>query len=225
MQTRSDRTKVLRRLLSIAIALSGVSIAYSADLPQGATLLDPKLLWDLDPDTTHITDHQDPDFAISPDDKVIADISSGAIWKCNVTGGPLVKLVELPNTKTALLAMAEFQGFWNDVLKARNSTTNYRYQGRFPPVAVRVHSLHWVPNQDGVFCTLGKLTDGRPYTATYEVMHVFNQLRSGPHLSISTRHVRRTSRIQFVLRYSRYAARGRFQRIHSDDIRGRLRQA
>ena len=163
-----------RTLLTIAILLSVQLRGPAAALPEGATILDPNLLWDLEPDWNGATDIQDPVFAISPDDKRIAYISRGAIWSCNVTAGPPTKLVDLPNTKTALLASPDYEGFWQSVLAARNSRAYTKYEGRIPN-AVGVHSLAWTHNQDGLLYTLSKPSADRPWTVVYQTMHVLNE--------------------------------------------------
>src|SRR5688500_18741517 len=86
---------------SIAVlALYAAASTVRAQLPQGATLLDPDIVWDpISVDSA----------AISPDGKLIAYVSKGAIWTCDVTSGPPTKLVDLPNTITSFLAAPEYQ--------------------------------------------------------------------------------------------------------------------
>jgi hypothetical protein len=150
--------------------------ALATDLPDGAKVLDPNLLWDLEPDTSHVTDIQNPAFVISPDDKRIAYISRGSIWSCDVTSGPPTRLVDLPGSKTEILARPEFGPFWQSVLTARNSIQGGKYDGRFFPSAT-VHSLAWTASQDGIVYVLTKGTGERPWTVDYRVINISN-LRS-----------------------------------------------
>ena len=84
--------------------IAGVSIlagglnATAAELPAGATVLDPDIVWDV------ANPHS---FTISPDGKLIAYISKGPLWSCPVDAGPPTKLADLPNTITAILAEPE----------------------------------------------------------------------------------------------------------------------
>lgn len=158
----------------LGLVLAPLLAASAAELPPGATLLDPDLLWDLEPEPNNLNDIQDPVFVLSPDDQSIAYISKGALWKCNVTAGPSIKLVDLPDTKTAILATPEHRDFWNSVLEVRNSTVRKTYQGRIPR-GVGVHSLAWTANQDGLVYTLAKGSGERPWTAEYFVRHVLNE--------------------------------------------------
>ncbi len=64
-------------MLAIAVVLAAPATGLTKDLPKGTTLLDPDLVWDLEPDV--ILERHDPAFAISPDDEQIAYISKGAI--------------------------------------------------------------------------------------------------------------------------------------------------
>jgi hypothetical protein len=171
---------MFRCILPVTFLVATNLIALAADLPQGASLLDAHLVWDLEPDSSPATDIQDPVFAVSPDDQAIAYISRGAVWQCNVTRGPATKLVELPNSKTAVLAMPEYRDFWNGVLAARNSTIRNRYEGRMPRISVGVHSLCWTPSQDGIVYTQSSSSDVRPWTVEYRVMHVSNDCAVKP---------------------------------------------
>src|SRR4029079_16518360 len=97
----------VRHALFIAIALGMSAIAISAEIPNSATLLDPDIVWDLEPDADPSSGTRDTAFTISPDDKSIAYISKGAVWECSIIAGPARKLADLPNTTTAALATPE----------------------------------------------------------------------------------------------------------------------
>jgi hypothetical protein len=170
MQTRSDSITMFRRILPVAIALSGISIAQAAELPLGATLLDPDLIWDLEPDV--VSESQDPCFAISPDDKSIAYISKGAIWKCNVSGGPPTKLVDLPNTKTAFLAAPEYRDAWSKTRQSGSGLDQHIFLGKLPRDLIDVCGLAWTPSQDGVVYALRRRWQSTAEPAKHEIFHV-----------------------------------------------------
>jgi hypothetical protein len=158
--------------LAIAILLAAPATGTTKDLPQGTAILDPDLVWDLEPDV--VLERHDPAFAISPDDKQIAYISKGAIWKCAVSGGPPTLLADLPNTKTACLARPEYRDAWNKVSASGIGLDRQTFLGKLPKELIGVFGLEWSPTQDGVFFTLGEGTQVRPWTVTYPVMHASN---------------------------------------------------
>ena len=129
----------VRHAFLIAIILRLSSFACSAELPSGATLLDPDIVWDLEPDV--VSERQDPAFAISPDDKSIAYISKGTIWKCNIIAGPPTKLVDLPNTKTAFLATPQYRVAWSNLSKIPDHHDRQVFLGKLPQGLVDVCSL------------------------------------------------------------------------------------
>jgi hypothetical protein len=139
----------------VAFLLVAPATGAATDLPKGATLLDPDVVWDLEPDV--VLERQDPAFAISPDDDHIAYISKGAIWKCDVTGGPPTKLVDLPNTKTAFLAKPEYRDAWNKISQSGIGLDRQMFLGKLPKDLVDVFSVEWSSSQDGIFFTLGEI--------------------------------------------------------------------
>jgi hypothetical protein len=162
---------IVRHAIFVLIVLAVSPPARPADLPAGATLLDSDLVWDLEPAPDPSSGTRDPTFVISPDDKSIAYISKGAVWKCDVTAGPTRKIADLPNTTSALLATPENRAAWNNLKTSQPWTSRDVLEGKLGRAPVAVHSLAWTPDQDGVVFTLSEGIQGRPWTVTYQVMH------------------------------------------------------
>jgi hypothetical protein len=171
---RTDRTTEFPSALAAIIILTAVSLANSAELPKGATLLDPDIVWDLEPDPDPSSGTRDPSFAISPDDRSIAYISNGAVWTCSFTAGPARKLAELPNTITAVLATPENRNAWADMKNAQPWASRHMLVSKLPRPPVGVHSLSWTPNQDGVVFTLSEGQPVRPWRVVYRVNFISN---------------------------------------------------
>ena len=138
-------------------------VFVTPNLPAGATLLDPDMVWD----------RQSPDsLALSPDEQWIAYVSQGAIWLCRVTGGPPTKLIDLPNTVTECQSRPSYRRkrvFFNQLDSGVDPNS---YYGHFAKGPGRVVALKWTPSQDGVFYTLENKKKKRFYTRTYRIMHV-----------------------------------------------------
>jgi hypothetical protein len=162
---------IVRQAFIVAFALWISCSARAADLPSGATLLDPDIVWDIEPAPDPSSGTRDPTFAISPDDKSIAYISKGAVWKCDVTAGPARKIADLPHTMTALLATPENRAAWNTMKTSQPWTTRDVLASKLGRAPVAVHSLAWTADQDGVVFTLSEGIQDRPWTVTYQVMH------------------------------------------------------
>jgi hypothetical protein len=158
-----------------ATVLAASVIANADELPKGATLLDPDIVWDLEPEPDPSSGTRDPTFAISPDDKSIAYISKGGVWKCDVTTGLAQKLADLPNTITAMLATPDNRAAWIEMKKAQPWADRHIQVSKLPRAAVGVHSLAWTSNQDGVVFTLSEGTSERPWTVRYRVMHASSE--------------------------------------------------
>jgi hypothetical protein len=156
--------------LATSIIWAATTIASSTELPNVAAVLDPDIVWDIEPDV--IGEISDPSaFAVSPDDKWIAYISKGALWKCKVATGPPTKLVDLPNTKTAFLATPEYRTAWGDIVRAGKIDDHHIFLGKLPDSTLDLFGLAWTPSQDGVVFTLGENSQERPWTVVYRVMH------------------------------------------------------
>jgi hypothetical protein len=150
-------------VLLLAALFTMVGKASSDGLPAGAILLDPDMVSDM---------RDQGSIAVSPDDKLIAYISKGAIWVCNVTSGPPTRLAEVPNTATARMNTPEFRAARIDF----NNPTSKANIGQFH----RENSIDWVEfpiiewarSQEGVYYfTRTQLTD-RPWTETFEICFV-----------------------------------------------------
>ena len=164
----------IRYAFVVALVLSATSLARSADLPPGATLLDPDVVWDLEPDRDPSPGTRDTVFTVSPDDKSIAYISKGAVWVSGVSAGPPRKIADLPNTITATLATPENRTAWADMKTSQPWANRHMLVSKLPRPTVGVHSLAWTPNQDGVVFTLSESLPVRPWTVVYRMMHVSN---------------------------------------------------
>ena len=153
------------RLVAISLLVAGMwsaACAQAADLPPGATVLDPDIVWDV------ANPHS---FAISPDGKQIAYISKGALWVCPVDAGPPSKLADLPNTITAILAEP---GNQEQRENAAASPQNLGFRAFYGPVHLDKHyvfSLAWTPDQRGVAYAVRKRVRENSSVAAYHVMH------------------------------------------------------
>ena len=88
------------RQWTIALVLLAAAATARGELPEGATILDQDIVWDpISVDSA----------TISPDGNFIAYVSKGSIWTCSVTSGPPTKLIDIPDTITAFLAMPQGQ--------------------------------------------------------------------------------------------------------------------
>jgi hypothetical protein len=161
---------MVRNALALALACYVSLSAHSADLPNGATLLDPDIVWDLNPDV--VSERQENAFAISPDDRSIVYISKGAIWTCNITAGQPTKLVDLPNTKTAFYATPAYRGSWNALSLTRNGMDQHAFLGKLPKDLTEVCSLAWTPSQDGVVYGQRQRWQSVAEESKFEVLHV-----------------------------------------------------
>ncbi len=153
------------KIIAFALLLTclrNADCGQAVELPPGAKLLDPDIVWDV------ANPHS---FAISPDGQQIAYISKGAIWVCRVDVGPPSKLADLPNTITAILAEPENQ---EQREKSAASPHNTRHQVFFGPVHLDrhyVYSLAWTPNQDGLVYTVRKRVREDSPVVLNQVMH------------------------------------------------------
>jgi hypothetical protein len=143
-------------------AVCAVASAARAELPQAATLLDPDIIWD--PVSVHSA-------AISPDGKLLAYVSKGAIWVCRVTSGPPTKLIDLPGTITDFLKMPEYQ-FARDKFSYVTPSRNYTPIRELHNQYLQLYNLQWTPSQDGVTYTLRKKLADNSMLAAYRVVHV-----------------------------------------------------
>jgi hypothetical protein len=153
---------MIPRLLAFALLVATCSVAKSAELPKGAAILDPAIVWD--PVSV-------PSFAISPDGKFIAYVSKGAVWVCDVTSGPPTKLSELPNSLTALLAMPENQAA-REKFAYVASNPNYTPLPNSLGQIEQFYNLEWTPSQDGVTYTVRQIPQQNSKLTTFRVMHV-----------------------------------------------------
>ncbi|MCI0335499.1 MAG: hypothetical protein L0228_20015 [Planctomycetes bacterium] len=159
-----------RRLIIVALMATSAGVR-AAELPQGATVLDPDIVWDIKPDV--ISERPDQGaYAISPDDKWIAYISKGALWKSSVTVAPAKKLVDLPDTKTVFLAMPEFRAAWREIPKHERHSDRHILLGKLPRNMIEVCSLAWTPSQDGLVYGLRRRWQSNAETARHDVLHV-----------------------------------------------------
>ena len=170
LRTTTERY-TYRTVLAAAMLVAPPTVASTAELPEGTTLLDSDIVWDIDPDV--ISEVPDPSsFVISPDDQSIAYISKGALWKCGVTAGPPIKLADLPNTKTAFLAMPEYRAAWSAITQRGNITDHHIFLGRLSRDMVGVCSLAWTSSQDGLVYGLRQHWQSNAETALHKVMHL-----------------------------------------------------
>lgn len=149
----------------LVVATLGLVAASAADLPPGATVLDPDLIWDRW-DASGV--------AISPDGKSIAYISKGAIWICDVTTGPPTKLADVPGTYSALMSEPTWHDAHGDFEKLRSIMVPEAYQMTVNYItrsAVCVYSLQWTPSQDGVVYAKPEPWDGQTKIWTNRVRH------------------------------------------------------
>jgi hypothetical protein len=147
-----------RVCLVITIAFTAVALTSAGDLPAGATLLDPDLIWEKPKALT---------VAVSPNGRSIAYISQGAIWMCSIAGGPPSKLADLPNTVTAMLATPELRSFRGDPSQVYRTLGPER--SRLANIGfAKVKGLRWTPESDGVFWMLSKMSATKERTSVYQ---------------------------------------------------------
>lgn len=160
-----------------SVDLTKAVIATDApDLPAGATLLDPDMVWDMsEPDS----------FAISPDGQSIVYISRGALRICSVAAGPATKLAALPNTATEYLSTPHYRKQRTNFNKHDSMISSATYFNHRNRKLESVVELKWSFSQDGVFYTLGSIQQARPWTRTYRVMHASNEGMLTPVTTIS----------------------------------------
>ena len=150
-----------RLWLTVLALMATVGTAH-AELPANATLLDPDIVWDI----------SDPDCAtISPDGKLVAYISKGAIWICSVNAGPPTRIAELPDTSTAFMAMPKYEVARTNFKRLRASLGNATYNESIQPRLVVVSGLQWTPSQDGVMFGLSKNSPSDQRITIHMLMH------------------------------------------------------
>lgn len=133
-----------------------------AELPTGAKILDPDVVWDM----------WNPESAVlSPDGHQIAYISKGALWVCNVADGPPKKLAELPNTPTDYMARPEFAYARANFELIRTTLGNAVYNPTIGAEEVDVFSLRWTRSQDGVVYSLRGRHPTDEWTVVHRIMH------------------------------------------------------
>jgi hypothetical protein len=148
--------------LILLLALFAAATTVRGELPEGATILDPNIVWDpVSVDSA----------AISPNGAMIAYVSKGAIWMCRVTSGPPTKLTDLPDTITALLAMPENQSA-REKFGYVAPNPSYRPLPHLRGEILQFFTLQWTPSQDGVVYTLRRRLKDNSSLAAYRVMHV-----------------------------------------------------
>ena len=151
-----------RQCLAV-LALTATAWTAHAKLPTNATLLDPDIVWDIG----------DRDCGtISPDGKLIAYISKGAIWVSNVTFGPPTKLADLPDTSTAFMSMPKYEVARTNFKRLRASLGNATYNDSIQPRLVAVSGLQWTASQDGVMYGLSKSSPRDQRSTVHTLMHV-----------------------------------------------------
>ena len=132
-----------RTFITLLALVAAVSTARR-ELPEGATILDPDIVWDpVSVDSA----------AISPDRTLIAYVSKGAIWTCSVTSGPPKKLADLPDTITAFLAAPEYR-FALERFGYVAPNPGYEPIPQLRGQVLQSFGLQWTPSQDGVIYTL-----------------------------------------------------------------------
>src|SRR5262249_19517290 len=131
------------------------TVGLPKELPNGATLLDPDLVWQIESISIAEPNIRDPGFAISPDDKWLAYIRKGVIWQCNGSAGPTIKLVDVPDTITARLAESAWRNEWENISAAGDLVSRTVFEGKLQ-LKIQVHSLTWTPIQDGIVFALSE---------------------------------------------------------------------
>jgi hypothetical protein len=151
----------LHLAIAVIIALaSSVASATAAPL-EGAIVLDPDIIWDVaNPDA----------FALSPDGTQIAYISKGAIWCCDVAAGPPVKLADVANSVTDILAQSGNEA-------KREQSASMPFTSGYEPFAGPMHldvrhivSLAWTPQQDGVVFVV-QSREEKAMVASHRIVH------------------------------------------------------
>jgi hypothetical protein len=141
-----------------SLIIVALAISARADVPTEATILDSQILWDpICVDSA----------AVSPDGTMIAYISKGAIWSCSVTAGPPKKLVDLPDTLTALLTLPENREA-RDKFAYVAANPNYRPLPHLRTQIIGFFGLEWTRSQDGLTYTLQRHSS-TPGSFAYDV--------------------------------------------------------
>lgn len=154
---------VLTLVVLLELATAGAVRAELPDgeVPEGATVLDPDIVWDTrNPET----------IAISPDRKSVAYVSKGSLWCCDVTQGPPNKLAGLSNTATAFLAMPEYRFARSNIELIREQIGYEEYQRRIATKEVQILGLAWTREQDGIVYGLRQRYQNSRETAVQRVM-------------------------------------------------------
>jgi hypothetical protein len=128
------------QILFAVVTLLGVTAA-EAELPDGAKLLDPELIWNKAEPLTVV---------VSPDEQSIAYISQGAIWACNVAGGGRTRLTDLPHTLTEYLAEPGKREAQGDIRKLLTWIDRRDFADAERQLN-RVYDLQWARSQFSVF--------------------------------------------------------------------------
>ncbi|MEX2169838.1 MAG: hypothetical protein WD851_11050 [Pirellulales bacterium] len=151
-----------RQWFIILAFLAAVATARG-ELPEGATVLDQDIVWDIG----------DPDCAtISPDGKLVAYISKGGVWICSVVAGPPARLADVPDTPTALMAMPQYREARTNFKRLRAILGNVVYNESIQPNLVAVFGLQWTRSQDGVIYGLSKRSPKDRRSTIHTLMHV-----------------------------------------------------
>lgn len=145
----------------MSVLLVIVSADLRAEVPSGATVLDPSVVWD-----PVCADS----FAISPDGKWIAYVSKGEIWTCSTTAGPPKKLVELPDTLTDFLSRPENQAV-RDKFAYVASNPGHQPLPNLRGQVQQFFGLRWTPQQNGITYSLHRNTQDSRVRA-YDVRYV-----------------------------------------------------
>jgi hypothetical protein len=153
---------MFRAVIATAALVAASSFAGAAALPEGATLLDPDMVWDM---------RDAHSMALSPDGKSIAYVSKGAIWVCSVTAGPPKKLADVPGTATAQMDTSEYRAARGDFNKIGSGVNvgTFHYENSIDWIEFPV--IEWTRSQDGVTYATRDQQSGRPWTETHEVFH------------------------------------------------------
>lgn len=153
----------MSRIPLIAILALWPSMAVVGEAPPpAATVLDGDLVWLRD---------NEGDTAISPDGQHIAYISKGAVWISATTHGPPIKLVDIPDTPTALMAMPQYHFARNDFLLVRRELGNGVYNATIQPMLRHTIGLDWNSSQDGVVFMVRQGPGKSLGIARYDVHH------------------------------------------------------
>lgn len=126
-------------MVAMAFCLTSIAVADEAELPSGATVLDPGLMM-----------YSWPHPLISPDGQWVAYISKGFVCVCNVAAPAPRRLFEVPNTWTHFLAQPEqahAKGIFHETIHGLNRD---EYRAVLAKISSTVHGLRWTYDGDGV---------------------------------------------------------------------------